>query len=806
MAEIYHLLHRQIPPHVREKYPVFCTFVDYYYRWLQARGFSDLRNITDIDFVNRAVSITENTVPVELFNGQIIVGENGARALVVGISDDGRLLIRYQTLDAKFKRGETVHIRRSKDDSDKSAAAVIDEVYTVPSVFMDEFSKLLDVDRIFGTDTNNIAQILKHIKELYRSKGTADALKYLLKVNRNVDAEVKYPWEQVLKPSDGKWEQLYAVTLKTDPEFLGREPKSAEQARFLEYVNRAYADFDLDHIETFHDSRYLRFYLTEDPSPYENQEVEIVGDNEVKYLGRVVGGYSSVHVIKGGRNWQVGQVFTIGGKPGWSTEDLSYDVVKRPWHSRNKTNPMGDPYSDYGESGSDTFLEHEEKPTICRVTVIDKDGAMVAAEIVQLGEYVSKNMNKEYVVSPLFFETGEEWEEEYKATVTFDFAFRHKEVGRWKDESGFLSYQDIRLQDSYYYQQFSYDIVSSENPDRYESLAQLLHPAGSKMFTTYVLDADLDLANSLDLEINFPFIALSLFDVARITEAIYKKVKKPFWDSIDNVHDDKPLLDFIKGIFDHSIAADLSGPFKVGKNMEDRALALEKSRIRQWRHMFDDVLPCEEIDFDHKKVLADYPSVGGFIGFNYRIDGFGDLALSRDLGKWKDKKSGGEQAFAFGHYTIKHGKAEYEFPITADYYRFTNRARTIETVLASDNRETKLGKPLSDSSAASDKVRVARVLLGKESSAPTDFLSMSLMKPFLDGVNTGDMTPVLGIGLNPSDRIHVSDGTVSATVPPTVSYDDDYDPYFVRIYEGKTNLSYSELGRSIKIDIMEKTE
>ena len=64
MAEIYHLLKRQIPPHVREKNPVFCTFIDYYYRWLQARGFSDLQNITDIDFVNRAITITDNLVPM----------------------------------------------------------------------------------------------------------------------------------------------------------------------------------------------------------------------------------------------------------------------------------------------------------------------------------------------------------------------------------------------------------------------------------------------------------------------------------------------------------------------------------------------------------------------------------------------------------------------------------------------------------------------------------------------------------------------------------------------------------------------
>ena len=374
MAEIYHLLKRQIPPHVREKNPVFCTFIDYYYRWLQARGFSDLQNITDIDFVNRAITITDNLVPIELFNGQTIVGANGARAIVVGISDDGRLLIRYQTLDAKFSRGETIHIKRTQDDSDKSATAIVDGVFTIPSVFIDEFSKLLDVEHIFGTDTNNIAQILRHIKELYRSKGTEDALKYLLKINQGVEAEVKYPFEQVLKPSDGKWTQYYAVTLKTHPEYYGKEPKTVSEARFMAYPTKAYMDVGVDHIETFRNDEYLRFYMTEDPSPYEGQMVEVIENNSIVYVGYVVIGYTSVKILSGGKKWQVGQIFTIGGKDPWGVYELSYDDSRRPWHTRNKTNPYKDPFDDYGESGEETYLQHEEKPTICRVTVVDETG------------------------------------------------------------------------------------------------------------------------------------------------------------------------------------------------------------------------------------------------------------------------------------------------------------------------------------------------------------------------------------------------------------------------------------------------
>ena len=218
------------------------------------------------------------------------------------------------------------------------------------------------------------------------------------------------------------------------------------------------------------------------------------------------------------------------------------------------------------------------------------------------------------------------------------------------------------------------------------------------------------------------------------------------------------------------------------------------------------MLPCEEIDFKPAKVLADHPSASEFIGFYYKVDGFGDLAMPHDLGKFKTWKTGSEHPMAYDGYEIGLGKTVYDFSLSADHYRFMNRARTVDAVLASDNRSIDVGKSISDSVWNSDKVRVARVLLGKEPTSPTDFLSMTLMRRILDGVNTADNAPVLGVGLNPSDAISVSDGAVSSTVPPTVSYDDDYDPYFVRIYDGKTNLSYSELGRTITIDIMESKQ
>jgi len=54
--------------------------------------------------------------------------------------------------------------------------------------------------------------------------------------------------------------------------------------------------------------------------------------------------------------------------------------------------------------------------------------------------------------------------------------------GKWKNTQGFLDY-DKYLQDSYYYQNYSYEIQSSLSPDQYASIVKNgWHVAGTQMF------------------------------------------------------------------------------------------------------------------------------------------------------------------------------------------------------------------------------------------------------------------------------------------------------------------------------------
>ena len=540
----HQILAKAIPPHIKEDYPVFYNFLRYYYQWLDTRKYLSLEDISNIDYTNQAISIIpleqtetnddgEKVVikearPIDDWLGYTIVGENGAKAEVVA-KENGKLIIRYLTKDARLENGTQVYIKRDLNDSITDTKqldwAFIDNVETMPSLFIDEFSKMLDVNQLFTQNQDSIALILKNIKHLYTSKGTEEALSYLLKASQGVEAEVTYPYENVLRPSDSKWEQLIAITVKTIDGELPEEVNSIRIYDNVETTNgvvtsgRKFKDYSVSSIEQFPHNGIVRFYLTRTPDFVGNPPYKVDcfrDDGSTGYYGEIVDNISNVRVVNGGKGWQVGQIFIVYEQNGWFVNNYSYDNELFPWSYRHTKKEQD---KDYGEHGVTTEVRPKVKPTICKVTVVDDmTGAIKHAEIIQLGDYVAPTKNNYITVSPLFFEEGTEEEAKYHATLAFDFGQYSKMPGRWFSDSGQLSNQNIVLQDSYYYQQFSYDIVTTVNSMFYEHLAQSMHPAGTKMFTTYVAETDLDASLDYDVDITSPFIDQSIYDMAYILE------------------------------------------------------------------------------------------------------------------------------------------------------------------------------------------------------------------------------------------------------------------------------------------------
>ena len=71
--------------------------------------------------------------------------------------------------------------------------------------------------------------------------------------------------------------------------------------------------------------------------------------------------------------------------------------------------------------------------------------------------------------------------------------------GRYVGTKGFISW-DQRLEDNYYYQQFSYDIRVTEQVNKFRDvLNRLLHPSGTKFFTSFDIDQTIDISNNFEI-------------------------------------------------------------------------------------------------------------------------------------------------------------------------------------------------------------------------------------------------------------------------------------------------------------------
>lgn len=609
MIGIHHLLKRQLPEFIREKYPTFCTFLDYYYRWLSCHGASKLDDITDIDticdcilIVNTDSSAISQSTLESYIGYEITDSSTGARATILGVSEDGKLLIRYSTEDAKFAQGDAATLNVLNESGKETV--IIGGVYKVPTIFIENFANLLDANGIIDITSENAILLLKHIKEYYTMKGTEDAINFLLFSLRGIDSKVMYPWENVLKPSDGRWRQYYSIVLKTTKDNLSLLTGEEKTLKIVNYGVEESKSFNIKSIEFFKNEKYfeddgetyeqyVRIHLYDKPSTvyfgygstchidtdngtfegtvgrdvigvvvdsgsilsatvgyggsgYSNSVVAEVIDDTGKNArlsvttlnGEVIGinvekrgeGYSSnakilitdkggngsgatasLTVTSGGLNWIDGEVFKIGGTEDWSIIDNSYDIQKilASGNGRWFKRPDGTPTEEdnYNKVVNVYQSERAELPFLGRVTAIGTSGSVQSIEIIQNGEFISEaDEDKIYEISPLLFENRSSWDESYNAFIRFKFGVVVNELGYWDDERGFLSYPDIVLQDSLYFQQFSYDVFTDSDNTNQQEILKDTHPAGTKQFNTQMMVDSWRIGDDIGFAISFPYV------------------------------------------------------------------------------------------------------------------------------------------------------------------------------------------------------------------------------------------------------------------------------------------------------------
>lgn len=491
MNNLHLIVREQFPEFVREDYPLFVEFVQTYYKWLDTQSVGKLESLISLD--------------------------------------------------------------------------------KTPERFVEHFKSELDN---YGLLTNSIQfnkLYLQRIKQIYAAKGSEQGLINLLKIVHQAETVVRYPSEQILRASDGRWEQESFIVVQ---QTFGQLPQS---------FNDFYIDYDLTQVRVklskyeIIDEGTVRLFFKPSTkiTAVENQLIYIYNSQgSVVYSAKILRQPFRFDIVNGGTNWQLGQIVVMPGgirdtvarvtEVGEQGEILSIQIIQYGiGHSENQTLIISPyPNKPLNPSFDLTVTQTSVSPPKFLYTLDVRDYLEGPSDRVTgtvsgifensyfLQDYVETGYNgyeyfdnwtypQEYQETVDSDITIEQWLES-RATLRYTYGTVVVEPGRWTADSGIISNENIRLQDNFYYQQFSYDIEANVNSNNYIELAKTVHPAGMKLFTTYAL------GDVLEVEpfavTSFPFVAIDLFDAFQPLDTNEKVVEKFKTDSASVSDFDKQLV------------------------------------------------------------------------------------------------------------------------------------------------------------------------------------------------------------------------------------------------------------------------
>lgn len=476
MNNLHVIVRDQFPEFVREDYPVFVEFVKAYYKWLDLQSYK-LEEVVDLD--------------------------------------------------------------------------------KTPEQFVKYFRSELDAYGLF-TDIGEINHLyLQRIKQIYSAKGSEQALINILRLVYQADTIVRYPSEQILRASDGRWDQQKFIVVQ---QTFGSLPETFNEF-YIKY-NLTDVKVKLSKYEVIGEG-IVRLYFK--PSNVISVDVgQLIyvynSEGQIVYAAKIVRQPAKIKIVKGGTNWQLGQIIVIPGTVRDTVARvtevtpqgaiLNVEIIQYGFdHTENQT-LITSPYPNkpLGSSFDLTVTQTSVNPAKYLYTLDVNDYLDGAIDRVQgvasgtfgssyfLQDYVepgyagyivfdNSTYNSEYEVGVQSDITIEQWLAS-RATLSYTYDTIVTERGNWKTDAGMLSNENIRLQDNFYYQQFSYDVEANINSTDYIELARTIHPAGMKLFTTYALGEELYVEPIAVT--SFPFIKLDLFDNSEPFDSDTKlAVKKP---------------------------------------------------------------------------------------------------------------------------------------------------------------------------------------------------------------------------------------------------------------------------------------
>ena len=354
---------------------------------------------------------------------------------------------------------------------------------------------------------------VKKVKDLYESKGSELSFKLLFRLLYDVNVDVTYPYDNVLRASDGEWVQKNTVRVKL------------LDGSYDDVVDR-YLVLIKDGI-TYKTSILSKKYLAADHqefvlknselAPYEvGDGVTVSSKDGVLLYGQISGTTIGASILIPGKNFRVAQIINVNIAGAVNSQIQVISVNEEGGITGLKILSFGynfDVPVTVNLSPSGRVSRSDE--TFNSTTVGFRDVISIQSSAAYLTD-PTRYFDTDYVqgtdlygvltpITSTSFNTvlgGNVTEgiDPNLAQIVLQIGAIARYPGKYVSSRGFISDDVNRLPDGILYQPFAYQTESSlDYTYFYDVVSQLIHPAGQRLFNSRVLSATLNAAANVNV-------------------------------------------------------------------------------------------------------------------------------------------------------------------------------------------------------------------------------------------------------------------------------------------------------------------
>jgi hypothetical protein len=420
--------------------------------------------------------------------------------------------------------------------------------------------------------------LLEKIKDQYLAKGSEASFKLLFKLLFNKEVVVDYPSKQILRASDGRWNQdvsVFAYVNAGNPDdVVGKMVDVVTATRILrvQVDKRQYVEIEVDNIvqisenvyEFFIDRRFFGQISVGDKLRYSNT-----------FEATVLPTTSTITIQRGGKRFKLGELYSIVNGQGKG----SIVKVSRVNSTTGAIESLE--FVKYGVGYTTDFTA-----TLLPYGGLSANSTAGATGLVIAGSAPNTTINfgettngffEQGIINKTDYNVNGYWDGTYVGDTIREFFADNKYTildpdepavikitlnslakypGYYTTNDGFLD-DAIFIQDSRYYQAFAYVLKIDERLDTYRSAVKtLLHPAGMALFGEFDVRNEFDTGTDLEFALKYLFVSLQdevLIGADYATKLFGKNVE----DSIDEPTDSN-IVDVTKPLYDHNLNDDLT--------------------------------------------------------------------------------------------------------------------------------------------------------------------------------------------------------------------------------------------------------